>query len=336
MTKREILDDAGAYSNELEANKADEALVTDIKCKVESNSGLKPKKNPSNKTHYNPSDPDAKMSVKPGKITALNYLGEVSVDTSSHMITHIQAFTADTGDSQHLPEILKNVMENLGENGLIVEELIADTGFSSGEALKSLEENKITGYIPNRPQFVYERPGFTYDTEGDYYTCPNNKQLTYRGVYKDGDFFNKHYRANIKQCNICPLKDTCTAHTPKKTLIKETVDRPYYARMHLRMQSRKAKRLMKQRQSTVEPVIGTLVNYLGMKRVNTKGLLQANKCLTMAAVAYNLKKLLKHTASNVIANLQALKQAGKNCFLSRFSPVLITKNGAKQLFAFRS
>ena len=52
---------------------------------------------------------------------------------------------------------------------------------------------------------------------------------------------------------------------------------------------------MKQRQSTVEPVIGTLVNYLGMKRVNTKGLLQANKCLTMAAVAYNLKKLLKFT-----------------------------------------
>jgi len=320
MTEREILDDAGEYGNELEANKADDAPAIEMKCnKVESNSGLKPKKNPHNKTHYNPSDPDAKMSVKPGKATALNYLGEVSVDTASHMITHIQAFTADKRDSQYLPEVIENVIETLGENGLIVEEVVADTGFSSGEALKSLEENKITGYIPNRPQFVYERPGFIYNSEEDYYTCPNNKQLTYRGVYKDGDSFNKHYRANLKQCNACPLKDTCTAHTPKQTLIKETVDRPYYVKMHLRMQSRKAKRLMKQRQSTVEPVIGTLVNYLGMKRVNTKGLLQANKCLTMAAVAYNLKKLLKHTASNVIANLQALKQAGKNCFLPRFS-----------------
>jgi len=74
------------------------------------------------------------------------------------------------------------------------------------------------------------------------------------------------------------------------------------------MQSRKAKRLMKERQSTVEPVIGTLVNYLGMKRVNTKGLTQANKCMTMAAVAYNLKKLLKHTSKNIIANLQSLKK----------------------------
>jgi hypothetical protein len=251
------------------------------------------------------------MSVKPGKATALNYLGEVSVDTASHMITHIQAFTADKRDSQCLPEVIENVVENLEENGLSVEEVVADTGFSSGEALKSLAENNITGYIPNRSQFVYERPGFTYNSEGDYYTCPNNKHLTYRGIYKDGDFFNKHYRANIKQCNICPLKNACIVYTPKKTLIKETVDRPYYMAMHLRMQSRKAKKLMKERQSTVEPVIGTLVNYLGMKRVNTKGLLNANKCLTMAAVAYNLKKLLKHYANDRITNMQALKEAGK-------------------------
>ena len=192
MIEREVLNDADVYSAELEANKEDTTVVNIKAEDAENYKGLKPKKNPHNQTHYNPSDPDAKMSVKPGKATALNYLGEVSVDTASHMITHIQAFTADKRDSQCLPAVIENVIENLGENGLIVEEVVADTGFSSGEALKSLEENKITGYIPNRPQFVYERPGFIYNSEGDYYTCPNNKQLTYRGIYKDGDFFNKH------------------------------------------------------------------------------------------------------------------------------------------------
>lgn len=307
MIEREVLNDADVYSAELEANKEDAGVVGINFKEVENQKGLKPKKNPHNQTHYNPSDPEAKMSVKPGKATALNYLGEVSVDTASHMITHIQAFTADKRDSQCLGEVIENVVENLEENGLIVEEVVADTGFSSGEALKSLEENNITGYIPNRAQFVYERPGFIYNSEGDYYTCPNNKRLTYRGIYKDGNFSNKHYRADIKQCNACPLKDTCTVHTSKKTLITETVDRPFYVKMHLRMQTNKARRLMKQRQSTVEPVIGTLVNYLGMKRVNTKGLLNANKCLTMAAVAYNLKKLLKHCANDRIINMQALK-----------------------------
>ena len=77
------------------------------------------------------------------------------------------------------------------------------------------------------------------------------------------------------------------------------------------MQTKKAKRLMKKRQSTVEPVIGTLVNFLGIKRVNTKGLAQANKCLTIAAVAYNLKKLLKHNTRQVITNIQALKRQAK-------------------------
>ena len=47
------------------------------------------------------------------------------------------------------------------------------------------------------------------------------------------------------------------------------------------------------RQATVEPVLGTLVNFLGMRRVNTRGISLANKCLLMAAVCYNLKRLLK-------------------------------------------
>ena len=320
MIEREILEDADTYGNELESNKTDDAPVIDVRCnKTVSNSGLKPKKNANNKTHYNPSDPDAKMSVKPGKVTALNYLGEVSVDTASHMITHIQAFTAEKRDCQCMPEVIENVIENLAENGLIVEEVVADKGFSSGEALKSLEENKITGYIPNMSQFVYERPGFIYNSEGDYYTCPNNKQLTYRGTYKDPNGFDKYYRAGAKQCNTCQLKDKCPVNTKKGGKITDTIDRPYYVRMHLRMQSRKAKRLMKQRQSTVEPVIGTLVNYLGMKRVNTKGLLQANKCLTMAAVAYNLKKMVKHNCRNAVTNLKALKQTVKKAFCAVLS-----------------
>jgi phage tail sheath protein FI len=100
------------------------------------------------------------------------------------------------------------------------------------------------------------------------------------------------------------------------------------------MQSRKAKGLMKKRQSTVEPVIGTLVNYLGMKRVNTRGLMQANKCMTMAAVAYNLKKLLKHSANNVIANLQALKQAGRTNFYFALSTFFSQAMGVEQLVVF--
>jgi len=308
MVEREVLEDAGIYGNELEANKDEDADVKSKSNDVENNDNPKPPKRVRNDTHYNLSDPDAKISVKRGKPAALNYLGEVSVDTASHIITHIQAFTADNGDSKCLPEVLKTVIANLKENDLTIKEVIADSGFSSGLALKALEENNITGYIPNKAQFIYERPGFIYNDEGDYYTCPGNKELTYRGTYKDPDGFDKYYRAGKKVCDACPLKKTCSVYSKRQGgIITDTIDRPYYITMHHRMQTPDAQKLMKIRQSTVEPVIGTLVNFLGMKRVNTKGLAQANKCLTIAAVAYNIKKLLKHILMPILVCVRTLK-----------------------------
>ncbi len=44
----------------------------------------------------------------------------------------------------------------------------------------------------------------------------------------------------------------------------------------------------------VEPVFGSLLNYYGMKRANTKGKQAAHKMMLMAACAYNLQKLLTH------------------------------------------
>jgi transposase len=53
----------------------------------------------SNKTHYSPTAPEARISVKPGKARALNYLCSVAVDTASGIISHIQADFADRRDS---------------------------------------------------------------------------------------------------------------------------------------------------------------------------------------------------------------------------------------------
>lgn len=306
MIEREILKDAGAYSKELDAHvEAGKSVVAAIKKQaVKFKDSLPAKKNPSNKTHYSPSDPQAKMSVKPGKVPSLNYLGEVCVDTASHVITHIQSFEADKRDSECLPAVIENLVEIFLDNNMQVEEVLADAGFSSGEALKALEQHNITGYIPNRGQFVYEKPGFIYNSSEDHYICANNKKLIYKGTRETlPGVYNKEYKISRKQCNQCPLKETCYAYRKRETMIRDTVDRPYYERMHLRMQTKKARILMKKRLATVEPVIGTLVNYLGMKKVNTKGLDQSNKCMTLAATAYNIKKLLKTKVNQVISKV---------------------------------
>ena len=60
----------------------------------------------SNKTHYSPTDPDARISVKPGKARKLNYSSQLTVDTGHHVITDIKAYHADGKDSQHLEDIV--------------------------------------------------------------------------------------------------------------------------------------------------------------------------------------------------------------------------------------
>ncbi|WP_406744920.1 transposase [Tenacibaculum maritimum] len=53
------------------------------------------------------------------------------------------------------------------------------------------------------------------------------------------------------------------------------------------------------RQSTVEPVFGTLTQFMGLRKINTIGLIQANKVMHTAAIAYNLKKYLNFIPKKV-------------------------------------
>jgi transposase len=265
----------------------------------------------SNHTHYSTTDPDARVAVKPGKPRQLNYLGQFSVDTASHVITSVQADYADKKDSQCLPSLLTGTIENLKAQGLRVKEVLCDAAYSSSEALRALKENHITGYIPNFGLYKAERPGFTYYPKADYYKCSQKVKLRFKKFISshDGAYQMKEYRSSSLDCRDCPLRGKCIGKSNFKKIV-DTLDKPLYDEMHERLQTRKAKRMKKLRQSTVEPVLGTLINFLGMRRVNTRGIELANKCLLMAAVCYNLKRLLKWTSEN-------LKNPGKmlsKCF----------------------
>ena len=81
--------------------------------------GNKGSKYTSNKTHYSPTDPDARISVKPGKARKLNYMSQLSVDTGHHIITDITAYHADKKDSQCLQDITVRLKNRLNKNGLL-------------------------------------------------------------------------------------------------------------------------------------------------------------------------------------------------------------------------
>jgi hypothetical protein len=56
----------------------------------------------------------------------------------------------------------------------------------------------------------------------------------------------------------------------------------------------------------VEPVLGTLLNFMGIRKIITKGLGLAHKEKLLAASAYNLRKLMRFTQKRVQTGIMAL------------------------------
>lgn len=89
------------------------------------------------------------------------------------------------------------------------------------------------------------------------------------------------------------------------------------------------KKMVRVRSKTVEPVIGTLINFTSMKRVNTRGIKNANKHVLMAALTYNLKKYLRFVVKepSILNQVLSLKQGKsitfiKNLFLDLKSTII--------------
>lgn len=256
----------------------------------------------SNHTHYSPTDPDAKISVKPGKARNLNYLSQMAVDTAHHVITHIHADFANKKDNQCLQPMtieLKNRLNNLGFSW---QTLVADTGYSSGENYAFLEQLGLESYIPPHGTYKGGPEGFVYYKDEDYWLCPNNKKVTFRKITIEKNRNNnkkKLYLTRLSDCKGCPYKTQCIGKTPEKR-ITITIYKEEYERAIKRVNSLYGKQMKTTRQSTVEPVFGTLTQFLAMRKVNTRGIHQANKVMLMAAIAYNLKKYLKFNKGKVV------------------------------------
>ncbi len=323
LVEKEVLDDVDYYAQELNENSQYKVSQTRKKLvdqhhhwktetykgqpkgstkgdrKDENGNIIRPKY-VSNHTHYSPTDPNARVSVKPGKARQLNYFGQIAVDDQNHVITGACADFADKRDSQCLEQIVELTKENLEENQLELGEVLADTGYSSGEALKYLNDNKINAWIPNFGQYLPKREGYVYNKAENYYQCTkeggNQAKLLFKGERTDSKGYTKRtYRSSESDCRKCPLREQCCGMKTNFKKIDDSIHKELYDQMHQKLTQNPeyAKRMVKIRSKTVEPVLGTLINFTNMKRVNTRGIQLANKHVLMAALTYNLKKYLK-------------------------------------------
>ena len=257
--------------------------------------GNKGSKYTSNKTHYSPTDPDARISVKPGKARKLNYLSQLSVDTANHVITDIKAYHADGKDNQQLQDIVQRLQRRLWQQGLVFENCVADTGYSSGENYAFLENQGLKSFIPPHGTYKGGPTDFIYNETADHYVCPQGKIIPLTKEFLDyrTKTKKKEYRARKHVCIDCPMRSSCLGKSAQEKKFSVTYYRAEYERNIIRVNSKQGRYMKGKRQSTVEPVFGTLTQFMGMRKINTIGIEQANKVMHLSAIAYNLKKYLK-------------------------------------------
>ncbi|OUJ66053.1 transposase, partial [Hymenobacter crusticola] len=248
----------------------------------------------SNKTHYSPTDPEARISIKPGKGRALNYLCSLAVDTAKGVISHVQADLADSRDSLHLPGLVQRLQQRLQAHELQLRDLVADTGSSNGFNYALLEHQGVTPWIPVFGQYKPEAAGFSYHAAADEYRCGADKPLPFRKYSTKADgAWVKHYRAAYQDCQQCAHKGNCVPYADYKQLVRSAFDAAYRRAWH-RQRSLRGQHMRRVRQRTIEPVFGNLLHHYGLRRINVRGRAGAHKSMLLAASAYNLKKLLRY------------------------------------------
>ena len=284
----------------------------------------------SNKTHYSPTDPDARIAVKPGKPRDLYYSGQIAVDAAHHVISHAQTFLAEGKDGDCLKTMVNKTIQRFEPHGFYIKNVLGDAAYSSGENYMFLAQKNITAFIPLLGGALITSPGFVYDEKNDRYICPNNKILKGNGKLVDDGKGNpvKKYFSLRSDCKNCPLRKNCIGDTAKQKKVQRSYFAPLYETVKQRTESAKGQRMRRKRSSTVEPVWGTLMNFMAARRINARGLAAANKILIMASACYNLKKWMKFISRKANANAIALAKLAKatsQLFLSLLNKTLEPK-----------
>lgn len=149
----------------------------------------------------------------------------------------------------------------------------------------------MTAYIPPHGTIKGGPDEFTYHEEADHYECRNGKHAMFRKIITEKGREVRQYATRRLDCRGCPFKEDCIGKGTEKRF-KVVNHLQEYHRAIERVKSSKGQYYKRKRHSTVEPVLGVLTQFMGMRKVYTKGIHNANKQFIMAAIAYNLKTCL--------------------------------------------
>lgn len=330
MQRKVILEDASEYCRQVQVENSEQepprrAHPKEPLAGVERSDRPKQTKTQrSNKTHQSASDPDARMTRKPGKPTALYYRGHISVDGDEGVIVAAMGDYGDREDHQSLPSLLEQIQTHLADYSISASKMIGDSKYNTSESIKACRQAGMTPFMPNPSGYKPKREGFSYDPQSDSYRCSQGVELPFKHEQKvHGRYSQKVYKSKASDCAGCPLAGKCLPAKAGYKSLYHSSDKALYDQMHERLQTLLGKRLISKRKGIVEPVFGNLLWHYGMRKVYARGKPAAGKHVKMAAMAYNLKKWLQKSDNGPFGKATAMSKEAANKGLAFFVHLMV-------------
>jgi len=243
------------------------------------------------------------------------YIGLAVSDKKEQIIVKAEA-VGDAHEGPHFPQMPDGTLDNLKEAGVKKKKktkmrIMADKNYFSEENLKACKEHGVEGIIADleykkrlatNEKRKYEADDFNYNKKGDYYTCPNGKKLTYKKKNKVGGHEGKMYKANVKDCRVCPLASKCLKS--KKELDKLSSGRGLFISdgnktgsliraLRKKLNTREYQDLYAYRIQIIEPVFSNIACCKRLDRFSLRGREKVNGQWQLYCMVHNLGKCLK-------------------------------------------
>jgi len=151
----------------------------------------------------------------------------------------------------------------------------------------------------NAPNPAYNVEHFTYNTQDDYYVCPQGNNLTTTGTWHQARTY-QFKRYTTKDCLQCPVKDQCSKAKYGKG-IQRSEYQEYINKNKERIEQNKE--YYRRRQAIVEHPYGTIKRQWGFSYVMTKKSIQrAEADVGLIFTAYNLRRLMNIIGIKKLSN----------------------------------
>lgn len=239
------------------------------------------------------SDPESRMLMIRNNIAEVSYNVQSMVD-DKHCLC-IDFKVTNENDSHAMGNLLRRAKTIIGNNSFTA---LFDKGYHTGSELAYADNLKINTLVAipstasHAPDWNYDIEHFIYNTENDYYTCPQGQILT-----TNGKWYNKarttttvkvkHYKT--KECLSCSAFEKCTKNKEGRLL-----ERTEYQENIENNAKRIAqnKQTYKRRQAIVEHPFGIIKRQWDFSYIMTKkSIKRASADVGLIFCAFNLRRI---------------------------------------------